>query len=268
MNPLALEAQALRRVFTSTSGPPWRRSRHEHVAVDGINLRLATGHCLGVVGESGSGKTTLVRMLAGLLEPTAGAIRVDGQPFSTCSPRSRRGEVQMVFQDPTESLNPSFTAARIIADPLHVLLGLRGAAALARVAELAELVRLPPELLSRYPHQLSGGQKARVGIARAIAAQPKVLLLDEPTTALDVSVQAHILLLLDRLRHDLGLSLIFISHDLSVVRLLCDDVVILRAGQAVEEGPVQRVFRAPAHEYTRRLLAAIPRPAAGAIHAA
>lgn len=264
----ALEATKLTKVFPHSSGPFWRRKTVARTAVEGVDLRVDDGRCLGVVGESGSGKTTLVRMLAGLLPPSSGSIQVGGRPFSAATPRTRRHEVQMVFQDPTESLNPSFTARRIIADPLLRLSRLPRSALEARVEELAQLVHLPGELLGRYPHQLSGGQKARVGIARAIAAGPRVLLLDEPTTALDVSVQARILLLLDRLRRELELSVVFISHDLSVVRLICDDVVILRSGRVVERGPVSRVFAAPEHEYTRALLAAIPTPPRTTSHAA
>jgi len=268
MTPPALEAQHLKKTFTSTHGAFWRRQTLHHPAVDDVDFELWTGRCLGIVGESGSGKTTLVRMLAGLSAPSAGGIRVGGLPFSPATARARRHEVQMVFQDPTESLNPSFTAQRIIADPLIRLRRLSPRELAPRAEQLARLVHLPPELLQRYPHQLSGGQKARVGIARAIAAEPRVLLLDEPTTALDVSVQARILLLLDRLRRELNLSLVFISHDLSVVRLLCDDVLILRAGKVVEQGPVQQVFALPVHEYTRSLLAAIPRPTSATSHAA
>jgi ABC-type glutathione transport system ATPase component len=268
MTPPALEAQHLKKTFSSRHGAFWRRRTLHHTAIDDVGFELATGRCLGIVGESGSGKTTLVRMLAGLSAPSSGSIRVGGSTFSPASARARRHEVQMVFQDPTESLNPSFTAQRIIADPLLRLRRLSPRELAPRVAELARLVHLPPELLQRYPHQLSGGQKARVGIARAIAAEPRVLLLDEPTTALDVSVQARILLLLDRLRRELGLSLVFISHDLSVVRLLCDDVAILQAGKLVEQGPVQQVFALPVHEYTRTLLAAIPRPSSATSHAA
>jgi len=266
--PPALEARQLKKTFTSTHGAFWRRQTVHHTAVDEVDFEVASGRCLGIVGESGSGKTTLVRMLAGLSAPSSGSIRVGGLPFSPATARARRREVQMVFQDPTESLNPSFTAQRIIADPLVRLRGLGPRELAPRVEELARLVHLPTELLQRYPHQLSGGQKARVGIARAIAAEPRVLLLDEPTTALDVSVQARILLLLDRLRRELGLTLVFISHDLSVVRLLCDEVLILQTGKVVEQGPVQQVFAAPARQYTRSLLAAIPRPPSAASHAA
>jgi oligopeptide/dipeptide ABC transporter ATP-binding protein len=164
----------------------------------------------------------------------------------------------MVFQDPTDSLNPRYTARETIAEPLALLSGLRGAQAQARVDEVAAQVGLPTELLSRYPHQLSGGQKARVGIARALAVGPRLLILDEPTAALDVSVQAVVLQLLDRLRSELGLSYLFVSHDLNVVRLLTDRVAVMYLGKLVETGPSEAVFRSPKHPYTQALVSAIP----------
>ncbi len=172
-----------------------------------------------------------------------------------------RPKIQMVFQDPTESLNPRWTAARAIADPLLRFRTVTGAAAIrARCEELARLVGLPVELLDRFPHQLSGGQKARVGIARAIAPAPDLVILDEPTAALDVSVQAVVLNLLADLKQALGMSYLFVSHDLQVVRMLCDRVIVMRSGRIVEEGPTEAVLEAPQAEYTRALLAAIPRP--------
>lgn len=167
----------------------------------------------------------------------------------------------MVFQDPTDSLNPRFTAARAIADPIYRLSGIKGRDAVrARCEELAKQVGLPIELLDRFPHQLSGGQKARVGIARAIALKPELVILDEPTAALDVSVQAVVLNLLEDLKHSLGMSYLFVSHDLNVVRLLCDRVIVMRAGKIVEEGGTEAVLSAPKTDYTRELLAAIPHP--------
>ena len=173
----------------------------------------------------------------------------------------------MVFQDPTDSLNPRYTAHDSIAEPLRLLRGLGGAALQARVAEVAAQVGLPAELLARWPHQLSGGQKARVGIARALAAQPRLLILDEPTAALDVSVQAVVLNLLADLKAEFGMSYLFVSHDLEVVRLLCDRVIVMRAGSIVESGPTAQVLSAPQAEYTRELLSAIPRPAHLPAHA-
>ena len=241
--------------------PFWKRvtSREPHPvfhAVAGVELALAAHECLGVVGESGSGKTTLARMIAGLLEPSAGRMLLDGREAKAGS----RAGVQMVFQDPTESLNPAFSARQTIGEPLRLLRGERDPQALrARVEALAELVQLPAALLDRYPHQLSGGQRARVGIARALAPAPRVLLLDEPTTALDVSVQAKILLLLDDLKRKLDMSMLLVTHDLSVVRLLCDRVVVMKEGRIVESGIVQHVMSAPEHAYTRSLIAALPR---------
>jgi peptide/nickel transport system ATP-binding protein len=172
-----------------------------------------------------------------------------------------RRRIQMVFQDPTDSLNPRFTAARAIADPILRLGDIRGAKAVrARCEELARQVGLPEELLDRFPHQLSGGQKARVGIARAIALSPDLVILDEPTAALDVSVQAVVLNLLQALKAQLGMSYLFVSHDLHVVRLLCDRVIVMQAGRIVEEGPTERVMTAPVAAYTRELLAAVPHP--------
>jgi oligopeptide/dipeptide ABC transporter ATP-binding protein len=170
----------------------------------------------------------------------------------------QRAAIQMVFQDPTDSLNPRYTARETIAEPLALLSGLRGADAAARVDEVAAQVGLPPELLQRFPHQLSGGQKARVGIARALAVRPRLLILDEPTAALDVSVQAVVLQLLERLRRELGLSYLFVSHDLNVVRLLTDHGAVMYLGKLVEQGPSEAVFRVPRHPYTQALVSAIP----------
>jgi peptide/nickel transport system ATP-binding protein len=235
-------------------------------AVDGISFTVNRGESVGLVGESGCGKSTTSMMVMRLIDKTDGAIMFDGEdigesPAKQFAKLPMRRRIQMVFQDPTDSLNPRFTAARAIADPILRLSDIRGRDAIrARCEELARQVGLPVELLDRFPHQLSGGQKARVGIARAIALKPDLIILDEPTAALDVSVQAVVLNLLQDLKETLGMSYLFVSHDLNVVRLLCDRVIVMKAGKIVEEGPTERVLFAPEAQYTRDLLAAIPHP--------
>jgi peptide/nickel transport system ATP-binding protein len=235
-------------------------------AVDGISFAINRGESVGLVGESGCGKSTTSMMVMRLIDKTAGTILFDGEDIGAIpahkfawSPFRRR--IQMVFQDPTDSLNPRFTAARAIADPI-LRLGDRmdGQSVRSRCEELARRVGLPVELLDRFPHQLSGGQKARVGIARAVALKPDLIILDEPTAALDVSVQAVVLNLLQDLKESLGMSYLFVSHDLNVVRLLCDRVIVMRTGQIVEQGPTERVMVSPQADYTRELLSAIPHP--------
>ena len=235
-------------------------------AVDGISFTVNRGESVGLVGESGCGKSTTSTMVMRLIDKTDGMIMFDGEeigeiPAKQFAKLPKRRRIQMVFQDPTDSLNPRFTAARAIADPILRLSDIRGRNAIrARCEELALQVGLPVELLDRFPHQLSGGQKARVGIARAIALKPDLIILDEPTAALDVSVQAVVLNLLQDLKESLGMSYLFVSHDLNVVRLLCDRVIVMKAGKIVEEGPTERVLFAPEAQYTRDLLAAIPHP--------
>jgi len=235
-------------------------------AVDGISFTVDRGESVGLVGESGCGKSTTSTMVMRLIDKSDGLIQFDGddigaipaKQFATLPLRKR---IQMVFQDPTDSLNPRFTAARAIADPILRLGDISGRDAIrARCEELALQVGLPVEFLDRFPHQLSGGQKARVGIARAIALHPDLIILDEPTAALDVSVQAVVLNLLQDLKDTLGMSYLFVSHDLNVVRLLCDRVIVMRAGKIVEQGPTERVLFAPEAQYTRDLLEAIPHP--------
>ncbi|MFS8038575.1 dipeptide ABC transporter ATP-binding protein [Xanthobacter sp. AM11] len=235
-------------------------------AVDGISFEVRKGESVGLVGESGCGKSTTSTMVMRLIDPTAGRISFAGEdigdvPAKDFAHHPMRRRIQMVFQDPTESLNPRYTAARAIADPLLRMAGMSGGAALdAKVAELADMVGLPQGLLERFPHQLSGGQKARVGIARAIALEPDLVILDEPTAALDVSVQAVVLNLLEALKLRLGMSYLFVSHDLHVVGLLCDRVIVMRQGRIVEEGASRAVLEAPQDAYTRELISAIPHP--------
>ncbi|MGQ0618328.1 MAG: oligopeptide/dipeptide ABC transporter ATP-binding protein [Panacagrimonas sp.] len=231
-------------------------------AVDQVSFELAQGESLGLVGESGCGKSSLVRLLTRLVDPSEGTIifrdkHIGAVPASAFARDPDRAQIQQVFQDPTDSLNPRFTAFDCIADPLKRLAGLHGDALRVRVETTADQVSLPRALLTRYPHQLSGGQKLRVGIARGIALKPALLILDEPTSALDVSVQAVILRELARLRAELGLSYLFVSHDLNVVRMLCDKVMVMYLGRIVEYGPAEEVFANPRHPYTQALAAAV-----------
>jgi len=228
-----------------------------------VSFSIGRGKSLGLVGESGSGKSTLARLVSRLIDPDAGRITFEDADIGALAaarfhtaPERRR--IQLVFQDASGSLNPRATAFDAIADPLRRLQGLRGEALAARVRELALQVQLAPELLDRRAPRLSGGQRTRVGIARALAPRPDLLVLDEPTTGLDVSVQASILTLLERLKRELGLSCLFISHDLAVVRMMCDRILVMREGRIVEEGDTECLFRAPREAYTQRLVAAMP----------
>ena len=235
-------------------------------AVDGISFTVARGESVGLVGESGCGKSTTSTMIMRLIDKSDGVIMFDGEdigaiPAKNFAKLPLRRRIQMVFQDPTDSLNPRFTAARAIADPiLRLGAAKRRGEVRARCEALAVQVGLPLPLLDRFPHQLSGGQKARVGIARAIALSPDLVVLDEPTAALDVSVQALVLNLLQELKESLGMSYLFVSHDLNVVRLLCDRVIVMRAGRIVEQGSTADVLNSPQAQYTRDLLAAVPHP--------
>jgi peptide/nickel transport system ATP-binding protein len=252
----------LRKLFSRTPAAEPEKFR----AVDGISFSVGHGESVGLVGESGCGKSTTSMMVMRLIDQTSGRILFDGDDIGAMPPNTfarlpLRKSIQMVFQDPTDSLNPRFTAVRAIADPIMQLGNVKGRDALrARCEELALQVGLPLNLLDRFPHQMSGGQKARVGIARAIALGPKLVILDEPTAALDVSVQAVVLNLLQDLKQSMGMSYLFVSHDLNVVRLLCDRVIVMRSGRIVEEGPSERVLGAPQDAYTRELLSAIPHP--------
>ncbi|EHM00826.1 putative phosphonate C-P lyase system protein PhnK [Acetobacteraceae bacterium AT-5844] len=265
--PPVLEVRGLRKSY-ALSRPGlfwWRRNTERLQAVGGVGLAIQPGEAVGLVGESGCGKSTLSRMICRLIQPDEGEVLLDGEPIHRIAPgrfarMPQRRQIQMVFQDPTESLNPRFSVFDAIADPVKQLMPREGTALLRqRVERAAAQVGLPLALLPRYPHQLSGGQKARVGIARAMAVEPRLLVLDEPTSALDVSVQAVVLKLLTRLRRQEGVAQLFVSHDLNVVRLLCDRILVMHKGQVVESGPAEQVFNNPAHDYTRSLLAAIPR---------
>lgn len=234
-------------------------------ALKGVSFDLPQGGCLGLVGESGSGKSTLSSIIARLQDATSGDVLFDGETLCDVPARAfsidpRRPLVQMVFQDATDSLNPRQTAAEAIAEPLRQLTDRSRTQRKDRVHELAEQVGLPAPLLSRLPHQLSGGQKARVGIARALAVEPRLLILDEPTAALDVSIQATVLNLLAELRYRLDLTYLFVSHDLSVVQMLCQELAVMRFGQLEEFGETTRILSAPQSSYTKELLAAAPNP--------
>ena len=230
-------------------------------ALDDVSFTLQPGRSLGIVGESGSGKSTLARLVMALEAPTHGRVILDGQDLSTLSPaelRRTRSKVQMVFQDPYGSLDPRRTVGQTVAEPLAVLHGASRSEQRARAAEALEAVGLRATDLAKYPHEFSGGQRQRIAIARALITRPKLIVADEPVSALDVSVQAQVLNLMQDLQDQFGVTYLFISHDLSVVDLVCDEVVVLQAGRIVEQGPPARLFQRPEHPYTQRLLAAVP----------
>jgi peptide/nickel transport system ATP-binding protein len=242
---VVLEATGLRREFG--------RGKRTFAAVDDVSLTIRRGETLGVVGESGSGKTTLGRMLVGLLEPTAGEVRYDGHARVGVHPA-----VQMVFQDPVSSLNPRRSVGESIADPLRARGEKDEQRIRGRVTELLERVGLEGAHYDRYPHEFSGGQRQRVGIARALAADPRVIVCDEPVSALDVTTQAQVVALLGELQRELGLALVFVAHDLAVVRQVSDRVAVMRRGRIVESGPADEVYDNPQDPYTKQLLAAVP----------
>ena len=230
----------------------------------GVDVTIGRGETVGIVGESGSGKTTLGRALIGLIRPADGSIRFDGREMiglTETAMRPLRRRMQMIFQDPMSSLNPRRTIRSILSDPLllHAIAPDR-ASAERRVQAVMDRVGLPMTVLGRYPHELSGGQRQRVGIARAVVLKPDFVLADEIVSGLDVSTQAQVLKLLGELKREMNLAMAFISHDLSVVRAVCDRVYVLSAGRVVEQGPCESVFKTPAHAYTRTLIDAIPLP--------
>ena len=230
-------------------------------AVDGVDLTIEEGQSFGLVGESGSGKTTVGKTILRLIEPTEGEIIFEGQDLCRLSEsemRKLRAEMQMIFQDPYSSLNPRMTVKRIVREPLLIHKWAKGRALDDRVRELISLVGLMEDHLYRYPHEFSGGQRQRIGIARALALEPKMLILDEPTSALDVSVQAQVLDLLLELQQRLNLTYLFISHDLAVIRYICDRVALMYMGKILELGSVEDIFQQPMHPYTRALLSAMP----------
>jgi peptide/nickel transport system ATP-binding protein len=253
-----LECQQLGKVY----GGPRRAGRSDVRALSDVTLGVSRGECLGVVGESGSGKTTLANCLAGLLSPSSGAViyqgdTISGPAISGRFPRVRG--IQIVFQDPASSLNPRRTVGSVLAEVIRVH-SLRPSGEVGgRVSDVLDLVGLDSELAGRRPRRLSGGQQQRVAIARALAFEPRVVIADEIVSALDASVQAQILNLLADLREQLGLSIILITHDMSVARHLCDRIVVMRAGEVVEQGPAEQVLLSPAHPYTQELLRVVPR---------
>jgi ABC-type oligopeptide transport system ATPase subunit len=255
--PVVLEANELGKVYRERS---FFGSVREVAAAQNVTLTLRKGRTLGIVGESGSGKSTVARCIVRLIDPTSGGVRLAGHEISELSRRllqPHRKRIQIIFQDPYRSLNPRITVGETIAEgPINF--GMPHTDALEKARELLELVDLPVDAISRYPHQFSGGQRQRIAIARALALDPDVLVADEPVSALDVSVQAQVLELLDEIQTRLGIALLFITHDLRVAAQICDDVAVMQHGRIVEQGPAERVLTNPQVAYTRALLDAAP----------
>ncbi|CAM5510980.1 ABC transporter ATP-binding protein [Leifsonia shinshuensis] len=240
----------------------FRYRRAAAPALEGVSFAVEPGRSVGLVGESGAGKTTLLSLLLGLTGPTSGSVLFDGRPLDRrdrALMREFRRSVQTVFQDPYSSLDPRQSVGRIVAEPLASLRIASGADARARVAEALRAVALPEDAAGRYPHEFSGGQRQRIAIARAIVSRPRVLLADEPVSALDVTTRIQIIELLGGLAAQEGMTVVMVSHDLSVVATLCEETVVLRSGRVVEQGPTRDVLGAPSDAYTQRLIASVPR---------
>ncbi|MER5453476.1 MULTISPECIES: ABC transporter ATP-binding protein [unclassified Micromonospora] len=264
MSDVVLETRDLVKHFPLTRGIVFKKQIGAVRAVDGINLELRRGETLGIVGESGCGKSTLARLLVGLETPTSGDLFVQGKNMAKVGAEARRRgrrNIQLVMQDPYTSLNPRMTVGDIIGEPFEVHPDVvpKGQRR-PKVQELLELVGLNPDHINRYPHQFSGGQRQRIGIARALALNPEIILCDEPVSALDVSIQAQVINLLEKLQNELGLSYIFIAHDLSVVRHIADRVAVMYLGKIVEIGTEDQIYETPTHPYTQALLSAVPVP--------
>jgi oligopeptide/dipeptide ABC transporter ATP-binding protein len=257
-----LEAEHVQLYFPIKQGVLIDRTVGHVHAVDDVSIRLSEGDTLGVVGESGCGKSTLARCFVRLLEPTSGVLRYRGKDITHLNRKAldpMRREVQLVFQDPVASLNPRKRVGQIVGTPLR-LHGVEGSKVEDRVRDLLERVGLNPEHINRFPHEFSGGQRQRIGIARALAVEPRLIVLDEPVSALDVSIQAQVVNLLDDLQDDLGLSYVFIAHDLSVVRHVSDQIAVMYLGKLMELSPARELYTKPMHPYTEALLEAIPIP--------
>ena len=260
---VVLEARSLRKFFPTGASKMLQRPTDLVQAVDDVSLKVERGTTLAIVGESGCGKSTLARLLARLIEPTSGTVLLDGADVTGASPKELlklRRDIQIVFQDPYACLNPRHSIGQSIGTPIRIQKTMSRADEKNRVQELMELVGLNIEHYNRFPHEFSGGQRQRAGIARALALQPKVIIADEPVSALDVSIQAQILNLLEKLQADLNLSYVFIAHDLSVVRHIADEVAVMYLGKIVEIGTPEAVYGAPSHPYTQALMSAVPVP--------